>query len=72
MLGRLIAKEEAGPSPIRASRVWAQDDNLKQRQGREGGGEKKQRREGQREKYTALILEAQGADFVQEGFVGDA
>jgi hypothetical protein len=62
MLGRLIAKEEAGPSPIRAGRVWAQDDNLEQRQ----------RREGQQEKYTGLILEAQGTDFVQEGFVGDA
>jgi len=23
----LTAEEEAGPSPIRASRVWAQDDN---------------------------------------------
>jgi len=23
------AKEEAGPSPIRASRVWAQDDSKK-------------------------------------------
>ena len=28
-------KEEAGPSPIRASRVWAQDDNEKQRRRQE-------------------------------------
>jgi hypothetical protein len=25
-------KEEAGPSPIRASRVWPQDDSEKQKQ----------------------------------------
>jgi hypothetical protein len=29
------AKEEAGPSPIRAPRVWAQDDNERQRQRQE-------------------------------------
>jgi hypothetical protein len=36
MSRRTIEKEEAGPSPIRASRVWAQDDNEKQRQRRKG------------------------------------
>jgi hypothetical protein len=30
--GKPRGKEEAGPSPIRALRVWAQDDNEKKKQ----------------------------------------
>ena len=33
---RVGRKEEAGPSPIRALRVWAQDDIERRRQGAEG------------------------------------
>jgi hypothetical protein len=35
-------KEEAGPSPIRASRVWAQDDNKGKSKGKARQGKAKQ------------------------------
>jgi hypothetical protein len=50
------AKEEAGPSPIRALRVWAQDDSVKQRQRQEQRHRRKETAESQRQKtdpYTS-------------------